>query len=68
MSRGVCKWFNLCPMKRYHALALLDERWITRFCRGDWERCVRYQMEERGEPHPDWMLPDGTLDLRLSRR
>ena len=68
MPRGECKWFFLCPMKRYQALGLLEERWIERYCRGDWERCARYQLEERGEDHPDWMLPDGTLDPRLSRR
>jgi hypothetical protein len=22
-------------------------------------------MEERGELHPDWMLPDGSIDERL---
>jgi hypothetical protein len=70
MPRDVCKWFDLCPMKRYRALGLLDERWVARYCEsdGDWERCVRYQLEERGESHPDWMLPDGTLDLRLRGR
>jgi len=29
--------------------------------------CIRYQIEERGEPHPDWMLPDGTLDEKLHK-
>jgi hypothetical protein len=24
-----------------------------------------YQMKERGEPHPDWILLDGTLDESL---
>jgi len=22
-------------------------------------------MEEKGVPHPDWMLPDGTIDEQL---
>jgi len=34
---------------------------------GNGESCVRYQMEEKGKVHPDWMLPDGTLDERLQR-
>ena len=67
MPRSVCKWFDLCPMKRYHELGLIEGSWIERYCHGDWEPCTRYQLEERGEPHPDWMLPDGTLELRLSR-
>jgi hypothetical protein len=37
------------------------------YCKGDWERCIRYQMEERFEPHPDWMLPDGGIDERLHK-
>jgi len=64
----ICKWFEVCPMKRFHALGLLGGHWIERFCRGDWRRCVRYQLEAGGEPHPDWMLPDGSLDERLSGR
>ncbi len=24
-------------------------------------------MEEKGKVHPDWMLPDGTLDERLQK-
>jgi hypothetical protein len=26
---------------------------------------VRFEKEEQGIPHPDWMLPDGTLDSSL---
>ena len=45
----------------------LDKKWIELYCKGDWESCIRYQMEERGEPHPDWMLPDGSIDERLHK-
>jgi DNA polymerase len=62
-----CKWYPVCPMKRYTDAGLLDPKWVNAFCQGEWQRCVRYQMEERGEPHPDWMLPDGSLDERLRR-
>jgi uracil-DNA glycosylase family 4 len=60
-----CKWYPVCPMKRYSEQGKLSGEWIERYCRGDWERCVRYQMEERGEFHPDRMLPDGTLHEEL---
>lgn len=33
--------------------------------RAVWESCIRYQMKERGEYHPDWMLPDGSIDEKL---
>jgi hypothetical protein len=32
---------------------------------GDWESCVRYKMEERQEPHPDYMLPNGEIRKEL---
>jgi hypothetical protein len=53
-------------MKRYHEEGRIDGRWVERFCHGRWARCVRYQMVECGEPHPDWMLPDGSLEESLA--
>jgi DNA polymerase len=52
-------------MKHYTDAGLLDPKWVEAYCKGDWSDCIRYQMEERGEPHPDWMLPDGTPDESL---
>ena len=60
-----CKWYQVCPMKRFYENGKIDKKWIRLYCKGDWENCVRYQMEEEGRFHPDWMLPDGTLDERL---
>ncbi len=48
-------------MKRYYEAGKLDSKWVELYCLGDWNKCVRYRMEEAGKPHPDWMLPDGTL-------
>ncbi len=62
-----CKWYPVCPMRRFYEQGKLDKKWIELYCKGDWESCVRYQMEEEGKFHPDWMLPDGTLDERLQR-
>jgi hypothetical protein len=52
-------------MKFFYERNLLDGRWIDRYCFGDHEGCVRYQMEETGRPHPDNMLPDGSIDKTL---
>jgi len=60
-----CKWYSVCPIKSYTDAGLLDPKWVTAYCKGDWGRCIRYEMEERGESHPDWMLPDGSLDESL---
>ena len=62
-----CKWYPVCPMKRFYEEGVLDEKWVELYCKGDWESCIRYQMEERGELHPDSMLPDGSVDKRLDK-
>lgn len=64
-----CKWYQICPIKRYYEKGLINVEWVRDYCHGT-KKCVRYIMEERGEPHPDWMMPDGTLDknLRLTIR
>lgn len=61
-----CKWFPVCPLKSYWEKGLLGGEWVESYCRGDWRSCQRYHLEERGIPHPDWMLPDGTLDESLA--
>ena len=61
-----CKWNNNCPMKRYYENGLLNKRWIELYCKVDWEKCIRYNMEENCEPHLDHMLPDGTIDEELN--
>ncbi len=55
-------------MKRAYERGLLEERFIREYCLGDFELCVRYRMESRGKPHPDWMRQDGVLDERLKGR
>lgn len=60
-----CKWFPVCPMKRFYESGWLEKKWIALYCQGDWHNCIRYQMEAKGEYHPDWMLPDGSFDEQL---
>jgi len=62
-----CEWYPVCPMKRFYEEGKLDKKWIELYCKGDWKSCIRYQMVEKGEVHPDWMLPDGTLDKKLQQ-
>jgi len=52
-------------MKHFYDAGRLNARWIEEYCHGNWKACVRYRMEERGEFHPDDMLPDGTIDENL---
>ena len=60
-----CKWSAVCPMKMYYEKGKIDRKWRELYCKGDWESCIRYQMEEEGKYHPDWMLPDGMIDKSL---
>lgn len=66
MSQRFCKWYPVCPMKFYYEQGKLDRKWIDKYCMGNWEGCVRYQMEERCQPHPDYMLPDGEIRQDLA--
>ena len=59
------KWYNVCPMKWAYEAGKLDKRFVDTYCFGNWKTCVRYQMESRGEPHPDHMRQDGVLDESL---
>ncbi len=63
--KNICKWYNVCPLKRFYEQKALDIIWVENYCRGDYLKCVRYQMEENGVYHPDNMLPDGTIDKKL---
>jgi len=56
-----CKWYQVCPMKKLFEEGRLDKKWIERYCKDDWESCVRYRMEEENQYHPDNMLPNGKL-------
>ena len=60
-----CKWFPVCPMKRFWESGRLDRKWIESYCKGDWMSCIRYRLEEKGQNHPDNMLPDGTISYEL---
>ena len=62
-----CKWYQMCPMKVFYEGGKLNKKWVELYCKGDWESCVRYQMEEKGQKHPDWMLPDGSIDEKLQK-
>lgn len=58
---NTCKWFEVCPLKRFYEEGKLEMKWIEEYCKGDYKNCVRYKMEEKGMPHPDNMLPNGEI-------
>lgn len=64
-KENICRWYHVCPMKRFFEEGRLDKKWIDGYCKGNFSSCVRRKMEEEGRYHPDNMLPDGTINKRL---
>jgi len=60
-----CKYYPFCSIKKLHEKGAVSDEWVELYCRGDWESCIRFRMEEQGLNPSDWMLPDGKLDERL---
>lgn len=58
-----CKWYGYysCPTVKYTEQGKLDRYWIENYCLVSNKNCIRYQMEEKGEFHPDNMLPNGKI-------
>jgi hypothetical protein len=65
MNKKICKWYEVCPMKRFYEQKKISRYWIENYCFKNGSGCKRYEMEEKGIPHPDNMLPDGTIDKNL---
>ncbi len=60
----VCKWYNVCPLRRFEREGKLDKFWAQNYCKStnNQQNCKRYQLEEKGIFHPDNMLPNGEID------
>lgn len=61
MVRRTCKWYQLCPVKKFYEHGQLERAWLEEYCWGRYEHCVRYRLEAKGELHPDNLLPDGNV-------
>ena len=57
----VCKWYFCCPIKYYVESGKLERKWIEEYCLISNSDCVRYEMEEKGIPHSDNLLPNGEI-------
>lgn len=65
MIKKVCKWYQACPIKFFVDNDKLDRKWVEEYCLVGNKSCIRYQMEENGEAHPDNMLPNGEIKIDL---
>jgi hypothetical protein len=57
-----CKWRRVCPLRRLEAEGVIDLRWKKEYClsESNWKNCKRFQAEEKGLPHSDLLLCDGS--------
>jgi predicted metallo-beta-lactamase superfamily hydrolase len=60
-----CKWYPCCPLRNYTDDGKLERDWVEKYCLVNNHSCLRYQMEEKGEHHPDNMLPNGQIKRDL---
>ncbi|AQQ70237.1 hypothetical protein SMSP2_00580 [Limihaloglobus sulfuriphilus] len=62
-----CKWYNLCPLRRYERQGRISGFWADNYCKAaeNWKNCKRFQQSQNGVYHPDNMMPDGTIDESL---
>ncbi len=65
MKQIECKWYAVCPMKFFFMGGKLDKKWIDYYCKKNWNECIRFKQEELHIPHPNNMLPDGSIDNSL---
>ncbi len=65
MKIKTCKWYPVCPIKYFVDQGKLDPKWVEEYCLVENKNCVRYQMEENGEFHPENMLPNGDIQQDL---
>ncbi|MCD6490915.1 MAG: uracil-DNA glycosylase [Candidatus Korarchaeota archaeon] len=64
-EKKVCKWFSICPIRRFVEEGKLSKHWIEDYCMGEYKECMRYKLEAKGIPHPDNMLPNGEIKADL---
>jgi hypothetical protein len=58
-----CPWHDFCPLRKFEKEGKITSQWRKKYCgtKNNWKKCKRYQMEENGEPHSVYMMPDGTI-------
>ena len=56
-----CILYYACPINAYTEDGKLSIYWIEEYCLVNNKNCLRFQMEEKGQYHPDNMLPNGEI-------
>jgi hypothetical protein len=64
-----CRWYDQTSgMKRAYDKGMIDKSWIDDYCLNSGKNCVRKRrFEIEGYVSPDYVLPDGTVDVKLKK-
>ncbi|MDD3680915.1 MULTISPECIES: hypothetical protein [unclassified Mesotoga] len=67
MEGESCINYHECPVVKAYEHGKIDGEWIRMYCEGNWKECARFQLDEIIGNSPDFVLPDGSVEERLSR-
>ncbi|MDI9367760.1 hypothetical protein [Mesotoga sp.] len=67
MEGESCINYHECPVVKAYEQGKIDGEWIRMYCEGNWKECARFQLDEIIGYSPDFVLPDGSVEERLSR-
>lgn len=67
MEGESCSNYYECPVVRAYEEGKIDGEWIRMYCERNWRECVRFQLDEIFSNSTDFVLPDGSVEDRLSR-
>ena len=63
--KNKCKWFNICPLRRFEKERKLNLVWRNKYCLGNFQKCQRYIETLKEVSHPANILPDGSINKSL---
>ncbi len=67
MEGESCSNYYECPVVRAYEEGKIDAEWIRMYCERNWRECARFQLDEIFSYSTDFVLPDGSIEDRLSR-
>lgn len=59
MEKQSCPNLEKCPMFGKFRLQATSEIFISKYCKGNFEKCARKKMKDSGREVPEDLLPDG---------
>jgi hypothetical protein len=62
-----CINYHECPVVRAYEQGKIDGEWVRMYCEGNWKECARFQLDDILSYSADFVLPDGSVEERLSR-